>query len=232
MHRTREGPRRLSLWRLALLAGIGVIAVSLGFDRVPGIHACGIANPVITLEFVTTPADVLAQLPAFCRSEQVAAHRTALWLDALLFIPVYSAFLIVSLLALARENARAMRLAATGCAAVVVAAMLDEVEGFQLFRLLAENPPSQDTLALLVPAVRGKFALLGLAAALAGWLLIRRRGWRLAAGVGICGGALLSVTGLVTDTSLVMRGNSIAWLTLIVVAAICAFSRRAFLPRT
>jgi hypothetical protein len=232
VHRAREGARRLSLWRWALLTGIGVIAIGVGFDRVFGIHACGVPNPILALEFVTTPADVLAQLPAFCRAEQVDAHRFALWLDALVFIPVYAAFLILSLLALSREDPRATRLAATGCAAVVVAALLDEVEGFQLFRLLAENPPSQETIALLMPAVRGKFALLGLAGGLAGWLLIKRRGWRVFAGVGILGGALLSVAGLATDTSLVMRGSTIAWLTLIVVAAVGAISRPVLLPRT
>lgn len=221
----------MTLWRWALLAGIGVIAIGIGFDSVPGIHACGVSDPVIALEFVTTPGDLLAQLPAFCRAEQTDAHRTALWLDALVFIPVYSAFLIFSLLALSRENPRSTRLAATGCAAVVVAALLDEVEGFQLFRLLAESPPSPETIALLMPAVRGKFVLLGLAAGCVGWLLTRHGGWRIVAGVGIFGGALMSVAGLATDISLVMRGNTIAWLTLIVVAAIGAFSRPVLLPR-
>lgn len=230
MYRSGTGARRLTLWRWALLAGTGVIAIGIGFDRIPGIHACGIPNPVLALEFVTAPADVLAQLPGGCRNEQVAAHRSALWLDAMLFIPVYASFLILSLLALSKENARATRFAATGCAAVAVAALLDEVEGFQLFRLLVEIPPSQETIALLMPAVRGKFVLLALAAAIAGWLLIRRGGWRIIAGGATAGGALVSVAGLATDMGLIMLGNVIAWLTLFCVAAIGSFSRPVLLP--
>jgi hypothetical protein len=221
MHRAGGGARRLTLWRWALLAGIGVIIVSLAFDQVPGIHACGVPNPILALEFVTTPAELAAQLPAYCRTEQIAAHRTALWLDALVFIPVYAAFLILALFALLRDDPRARSLVASACAAVLVAALLDQIEGTQLFALLDGAPP----LALLWVAVRGKFVLLALATGIAGWLIMRGGGWRSIAGVVIFGGALISFAGLLGQVDLVMRGNSIAWMTLILFAAIRAFSR-------
>jgi hypothetical protein len=208
-------------WRWALLAGIGVIATMLTFDRVPGIHACGVPNPMLALEMVTTPAELTAQLAAHCRTEQIAAHRVALWIDALVFIPVYTTFLILSLLALLGDAPQAKRLVVAGCIAVLVAALLDQIEGVQLFALLDGASPG----ALLWVAVRGKFALLALAMGIAGWLLVRRGGWRSAAGVAIIGGALLTLAGLGGRTGLIMQGNSLAWITLILVAGVCAVSR-------
>ncbi len=217
----------MTVWRWAALAALGVIACVIGFAMIPGINACGTANdPILAFEFVISPDEVAALFPQDCRAVAAGAQRTGLLFDAFVFIPVYSAFLILSLVALRRE-ARGPGLAGAAIAAVLIAALLDQFEGVQLWRILADMPGTEDMISLLMPAVRGKFALLGLAVLAIGWLHVRAGRWRIGAGALIMLGALWSLFGLVSDYHRVSEGSALAWLALIVTTFVLAWRREA-----
>ncbi len=219
----------MTLWRWAALAGLGVIIIALAFGRIEGMHACAAGgDPILAFEFVTSPAEVARLFPDHCRAVHAAAQHKGLVLDALGFIPVYSAFLIVSLLALRRAAGRWERLLADiGISLTVIAALCDQFEGVQLFHILATLPGDQETINLLMPAVRGKFALLALALIVSGWLLVRTRGWHILPGVAIIGLALLSLSGLAGNHAMVLQGSSLGWFALIAVALIKSVRRAA-----
>jgi hypothetical protein len=219
----------MTLWRWAALAGFGVIVIALAFGRIDGMHACGAGgDPILAFEFVTSPAEVARLFPEPCRAVHAAAQHKGLVLDALGFIPVYSAFLILSLLALRHTAGSAeRRLAGLGIAMTVIAALCDQFEGVQLLHLLATLPGDQGTIDLLMPAVRSKFALLALALIVAGWLLVRARGWHILPGVAIFGLALLSLSGLAGNHAMVMQGSVLGWFALIAVALIKSVKRPA-----
>ena len=227
MHRTGKGARRVTLWRWAALFAIGVILCGIAFGRIAGIDACGVAaDPILAFEFVTNPSEVARLFPEHCRSVHVAAQYRGLLLDCLIFIPVYTAFLTFSLRAL-RHEARPFerRLAAAAIAMTFVAALSDEFEGVQLWRLLGALPGDQSIIDLLMPAVRIKFGLLALAVMIAGALLFRMRGWRILPGIAMIGGSALSLAGLLGEYEMVMQGSGIAWIALILTVFVSAAAK-------
>jgi hypothetical protein len=120
-------------WRLCAVAGLATLAASRGF---PPIQACGPthgAGPIIALELVRSPA-ALAELFGSqpCAGLFQAAELRASWWDALAFIPAYAAFPALGAWAL-RGAGRRLDLAAL--AILLLAALLDKVEGLILFRL-------------------------------------------------------------------------------------------------
>jgi hypothetical protein len=215
----------MTVWRWAAVAAIGVIACVFGFSSIPGIDACGTGgDPILAFEFVTSPTEVAALFPAYCRDVHASAQRTGLFLDGMGFIPIYSAFLILSFVALRREGGMlAQRLSGVGVGAVLVGALLDQFEGVQLYRILANLPGTPDMIALLMPAVRGKFFLLAVAVFLLGWLHFKRGGLRIPTGGLIMTGAVWSIAGLFVDHQWVARGSSLSWLVLIGTTTVMAF---------
>jgi hypothetical membrane protein len=209
----------MTLWRWASLAGLIALAISILFGMIPGIAACGLpGEPIINFEFVRTPAEVAALFPETCRAVHVAAQRQGLWLDALAFIPFYTAFLTLSLSALRREDREGVgKLVGLGSGMTIVAALCDEFEGIQLFHLLDGLPGTQATIDLLVPAVRLKFALLAIVITIAGYLHFRRPGWRKSAGAIIAVSGVFALVGLFHDRVWLMSANSVAWLVLFAV---------------
>ncbi len=204
----------MTLWRWTALAALGVIACAIGFGAVSGIEGCaGVANPIVVFEFVITPAQVEALFPYACRTAHIAAHTQALTLDHFVFIPVYAAFLILSLLALRREG---QRWTAVGIGAVIVAALCDWFEGRQLLAILAALPGDQATIDLLIPAVRAKFALLAGVVMLIGWLHIATGKWRAIAGAVMVVASFYALLGVALSVEWVMRGSGIGWIALIV----------------
>ncbi|QLC25450.1 hypothetical protein HFP57_10755 [Parasphingopyxis algicola] len=217
-------------WRCAG-AGLIVILVSLYFGMIPNIEGCapdiGADNlgSIIAFELVRTPVDVAALFGTPpCTEPFLAAMRHATWVDALLFIPAYSAFLICALIALRGYGGS---LAGVGIAAVAAAALFDQVEGFWLFMIMDSLPGSQGEINWLIPAVRAKFALLGVGAICIGVLLTRHKGMGFVFGAIIAlGGA--ATTALIVDDAygaLTIQGSAIAWLALFVVAFLYAIIR-------
>lgn len=211
----------MTIWRWAALAAVGVILCAIGFASIPDLGICKTSvEPILAFEFVRSPVEVMALFPAGCRDAAVEAQIVGLLLDCLVFIPIYSAFLILSLAGLRREQASPLIPAAI--AAVIVGALLDWFEGLQLWAILSNMPGTEETIALLMPAVRGKFLALALAVITIGWLHLRARNWRMVAGLAMIGGSLWSILGLLTDYHRVMQGSALAWLALIVTTLVLA----------
>lgn len=138
----------------------------------PGLTACGPTGglgPVIAFELTRSPAAASAIFGMEpCGSALIAGQRLGLLLDALGFIPAYTAFLCLGARAARREFARPV------IAALLVAGLLDEVEGGLLFLILRDFPGGQAVFDALFWVVRAKFMLLGLGTfAIALLLLIR-----------------------------------------------------------
>ncbi len=210
-------------WRWCLAAGLIAFLCSWGFGRIPGLTACGGGSelgPILAFEFARTPAEVAALFGAEpCRSTLVAAQRTGLLLDALGFIPAYTAFLCCAAWAVGRGLRKPL------IALLILAGLLDQVEGVLLWRTLAALPGDQATLDALGWAVRGKFLALGLGT-LGIALTLLTTGWR-AVPIGfalvIGTGAEVALADLFAGPSRwMMTGFTTAWVALLACAALGA----------
>ena len=219
----------MTIWRWAALAGLVALAISFGFGQIPGIHACGLpGDAILNFEFVKAPSEVAVLFPDHCRAEHVVAQRHGLWLDALGFIPTYTSFLILSLIGLRTEaGTAALRITGIGIGLTLIAALCDQFEGLQLFRILDDLPGTQATINMLMPAVRTKFGLLALVIMLVGWLHMQRSGWRKPAGAVIMIGGLWSLVGLFTQREWLLQGSAVAWLMLLLTNIILAIRKPA-----
>ena len=124
-----------------------------------------------------------------------------------------------------RERGPALALSGVVCA--LVAAIFDELEGVQLFSIIAHMPGEQVMIDWLIPYVRGKFALLALVVLAIGWLMARSGGWMRLAGLIVTIGGAVTMIGL-SDNSragLLGLGSAISWLMLIVIACIMVWRR-------
>jgi hypothetical protein len=208
------------------VAGLATLAASMGF---PPVDACGPTNgtgPIIAFELVRSPAQ-LAELfgPASCSSKFQLAQMLASWWDALAFIPAYAAFLALGAWALRGDTRRLWRIAA---AVLVVAALLDEIEGLILLRLAAHWQDPPDLFGALFFTVRPKFALLSL-----GSLLLAALAWRgpffgKVAAVLMATGGLVSLALLFIEphAPTMMNGHRYSWMALLALAAIGSFAPR------
>lgn len=205
------------LWRCAGF-GLLVILNSLYFGLVPDAEGCP-PHPelgaVIAFEIVRSPLDVAALFgEAPCTGPFTEAMRHITWVDAILFIPAYTLFLVSALIALRK---RAPAVAWVGIAAAVLAALSDQLEGVMLFRIMDDLPGRQGDIDWLILFVRAKFALLAVAAAAIG-LLIGRIGryWSIAAFI-ITVGAALTVYGVTDDAQarFLASGSAISWATIL-----------------
>ena len=216
----------MTTWRWAALVSLAFLAISLSFGAVPGMQACGVApEPILAFELVNTPAEVAALFPESCRAVHAAAQRQALWLDILTFVPVYSAFLILSLVALRRDGAGNAGLVRAAIAAVLVAALADQWENSRLLAILAALPGDQATIDALWPAPRLKFLLLALIAALIGWLHFSRGGWQRIVGVVALLGGLASAAGVFLEPHLMLGASAAAWLALVLASWVLAWRK-------
>lgn len=212
-------------WKWAALVSLAFMAMALGFGQVPGMQACGVVpEPIVAFELVGAPADVAALFPESCRAVHVEAHRMALWMDILGFVPVYSAFLVLCLVGLQRDGGAGSGLVRVGTAAVVVAALADQWENSRLLAILAALPGDQATIDALWPAPRLKFLLLAGVVAMIGGLLARGEGWRRYAGGVALAGGLASAAGVFFSPALMMAASLPAWLALVLSS--WAFARR------
>ncbi|RED17293.1 hypothetical protein [Parasphingopyxis lamellibrachiae] len=214
-------------WRCAG-AGLVTLAISYYFGEIPNIEGCAVdageasIGSIIAFELVRSPSDVAALFGADpCTASFLAAMRHATWVDALGFIPAYSAFLICALIGLRRYGGS---LSGIGVAAVAAAAVFDQIEGFWLFSIMDGLPGSQGEINWLIPAVRAKFLLLGVGAIVIGVLLTRRKGLGFLFGPIIALGGMMT-TALIADDryiALTVQGSAVAWLTLFLAALVYA----------
>lgn len=214
-------------WRCAG-AGLITLVIAYYFGEISNIEGCASdvsadnLGSIIAFELVRSPSGVAALFGAEpCTASFLAAMRHATWVDALSFIPAYSAFLICGLIALRRYGGS---LAGIGIAAVAAAAIFDQVEGFWLFSIMAELPGTQGEINWLIPAVRAKFLLLGVGAIAIGVLLTRRKGLGFLFGPIIALGGLGGAALIVADgyIGLTLLGSTVSWLALFIAALIYA----------
>lgn len=195
----------------------------------PPVHACGPthgAGPIIAFELVRSPA-ALAELfgAPGCARAFAAEQIRASWWDALAFIPAYAAFLALGAHAL-RNDAR--RLSRIAVAVLLIAALLDEIEGLILIELASHWWSPLNLFGALFLAVRTKFTLLGL-----GSLLLAALAWRGPA-LGKAGASILAAGGAVSlamlfadpHAPLMMLGHRYAWMALLALAAIGSINPR------
>ncbi len=206
-----------TLWRWAAAIGVIALLVSRGFDLFHGLAACVPSkNAILSLEYARVPADA-ARIVAnqSCR----AAQLSALWYDGLAFIPAYGAFLTFTALAAGGK------LKWPTVAAILVACISDEIEGLTLSAILAHLPGEPSHYAMLIPAVRIKFALLGLATLLIAGTLIRRRNWLVVPGAIVVAASSLALVSVTADARapLMMLAFAVAWAALVVTNLVMAF---------
>lgn len=216
----------MTIWRWATLAGLAVLAIATGFGMIPGIHACGLpGEPILEFEFVRSTADVLSRFPDHCRNVHLEAQENGLWLDALGFIPTYSAFLILTLIGLKREGGYAERLAGPAILLVLVAACSDQFEGAQLFGILGSFPGTQEIIDRLTPAVYLKFALLSVATFTIGAFHLHQASWRKLLGAFIALASIGSLYGLFYDRGAMGLANLIGWSAILVANIMLSFRK-------
>ena len=221
-------------WRGCAAAGIVAFICSASFGRIPGMVSCGPdggLGPIIAFEFARTPADVAALFGSEpCTATLVAAQKTGLLLDALGFIPFYTAFLIFAAIA-AGAQGPVRRVA---IAIFLLAAASDEIEGALLHAILRDLPGTTLLLQVLWWPVHVKFALLGLGTVQIGSLIGLKwaRPWpREIAGSLIFMGGFFALLCLFLINQWAMIGFTVAWVTLLIVALIASFWPSLFAAR-
>jgi hypothetical protein len=225
--------RTATAWRLCVLAGLVAFVVSWGFGQIAGLAPCGPTpgglGSIIGFELARTPAEIAAMFGAEpCRSRLAAAQIDGLWLDALAFIPAYTAFLVLAAAAACRGWLRKAVVAM-----LLVAAIGDEIEGLVMAGIMRALPGTVAQLGQLYWAVHIKFALLALATALIG-LAVLRGGSLLAAllGVVVWVGGMAAIYGFGhLPAPIMMTAFSYAWFALLATAIAASFAPGLFAGR-
>ncbi len=164
-------------YRLSLLFGLLVIALTLYSAMQPPVPVCGgLAKnytPIIAFELVRSTADlhaIFGAAPGACRTAIAGRMDFINTIDSVAFIPIYGAFLFFFFLA-----RRPSALANLGAALVVAACLADYVENYALFHLSAAPDTPGRWLTLLIWATETKWVGLGIANALGGLLIFNAR---------------------------------------------------------
>ena len=227
--------RPRTAWRLCVLAGLVAFVCSWAFGKIPGLIACGAFDgsgqlgPILAFELARTPGDVAALFGSgACRARLIGAQNTGLWLDALGFIPSYTAFLVLA--AIAASRGRAQR-AVVGM--LLIAGLSDEIEGLFMWRIMSDLPGTPTQLHGLWWAVHVKFALLAIGTTLIGLDLIRTtRLWPMLFGLIIAVGGAAAIYGFWSlPNAMMMAGFTYAWFAILVTAIVASFAASVFARR-
>lgn len=224
--------RPRTAWRLSVLAGLVAFACSFAFGKIPGLVACGTfagsgqLGPILAFELARTPGDVAALFGSgACRATLVGAQNAGLWLDALGFIPSYTAFLVLASIAASRG-----RVQRAIVAMLLVAGLSDEIEGLVMWRIIGDLPGTDGQLGALYWAVHIKFALLAIGTTLIGLELVRAlRLWPMLFGLVVTVGGAAAIYGFWSlPNAMMMAGFTYAWFALLVTAVVASFAAGVF----
>jgi len=227
--------RPRTAWRLSVLAGLVAFACSFAFGKIPGLVACGTfagsgqLGPILAFELARTPGDVAALFGSgACRATLVGAQNAGLWLDALGFIPSYTAFLVLASIAASRG-----RVQRAIVAILLVAGLSDEIEGAIMWRIIGNLPGTPGQLDALWWAVHIKFALLALATTAVGLALLGKfRLWPMLFGLIITVGGAAAIYGFWSlPNAMMTAGFTYAWFAILVTAIVASFAAGVFTSR-
>jgi hypothetical protein len=215
-----------------VLAGLVAFACSFAFGKIPGLVACGTYDgsgqlgPILAFELARSPGDVAALFGGgACRATFVAAQNTGLWLDALGFIPSYTAFLALAAIAASRGRLRLVIVTM-----LVIAGLSDEIEGVFMWRIMDTLPGTPGQLDALWWAVHIKFALLALGTTAIGLALLAKfKLWPMLFGLIVAVGGAAAIYGFWTlPNVMMMAGFTYAWFAILVTAIVASFVSGVF----
>ncbi len=216
----------MTIWRWAAVAALLTITVAFAFAAIPGIGACGATGSWVAFQKVSDVAAVNAMIRPDCAEAFVPALRQSMWLDSLVFIPVYAAFLALALCAL-RPLPRFVWPA--GIALLAIGLVADQVEGIRLLAILDALPGTQMMIDSANAATFAKKICLSLVTLMIGLLLVReRRAMRLLGAITALGGLAVVFASLGNSfgdagEQISQYGLLIAWLALAIVTGIKGF---------
>lgn len=224
-------------WRLCCVAGLLIVILTLVSAQQAPPRPCGglDANyaPIIAFELARNDADLQALFGSEddpCRAQMIARMDAINWIDALVFIPIYGAFLVFFFMGMQERNARLARI---GIQLAVAAIVTDYVENLCLMQLTPRLDASSVWMALLPWATGAKWLALGAIAAVAGLMFANVKPRKLL----IIGGpvAAISLLVLVTVIAALVQPASygpvlspavgVSWLILLLTALISALIR-------
>jgi hypothetical protein len=224
-------------WRLCCGAGLLIVLLVIVSAQQPAPVPCGGLQPtyapIVAFELARTEADLSAlfgELGDPCRATLIQRVDAINWVDVLVFIPIYGAFLALFFLGM-RE--RHERFAGVGLKLVLVAVVTDYLENLCLMQLTPQLDASSVWLKLLPWATGAKWLALGAAAGVAGLIYasVKPRKW-LVVGVPlavIC--LLVFAVAVITQINPAKYGPmlspaiGISWLIFLITAAIGAVKK-------
>jgi hypothetical protein len=218
----------LNAFRICIGAAVVVVLVSIYFAVTAPVACGGLAQgyaPVVAEELARTTADLHAIFgdPGACRSALMVKLNLVTWIDSLLFIPAYGAFLLFFFLGLVPRDEQS---AFIGFVFGAVAVVADYAENICLFQVTGAPDVAGIALAILPWATGIKWICLGLCGMMGGAILIERGGENYPAAAA-CGLALIgSVLGIVNPHLFahdLPSAIALSWLVFVVVAVRGAF---------
>lgn len=164
-------------WAIATaLAGVAALATTIAFRLLPEVTSAGACMPadaVVRFEFARTLADINAifgPVGGACRDKAIVAMDATNTLDTRLYIPSYTAFVVLAALFLGRGKLRAPVLVAAAAGLGALAA--DYVETISLLDYTPRLTPTPGQLAVSSTAAWTKFALLGVNGLALAWVCL------------------------------------------------------------
>jgi len=212
-------------FRISLITGVLVIVLSALNALQPRVPACGAlaANypAIIAFELARSTKDlhaIFGDAPSACRIAVAARMDYINWIDTLVFIPLYGAFLLFFFLGVRVRN---RRLAHVAAAITIVACLADYVENYCLFHLSAA-PDGGGWLKLLMFTTETKWIALGIVGVLGAaslWEGGRWLGWLagLFCGIGLVA-SLISLFNPALVGPYLLNAIALGWLTFFAVA--------------
>jgi hypothetical protein len=205
----------MTRWRWAALAAVATILTGLSFGLVPASDGCRAvaAHPWADFQQIGS-VEAARKLIGACGADRL---RRGMWIDALAFIPAYSAFLLAVLWA-ARPS---QNIAQWVLVLLAVGVIADQVEGFRLLALIDADGGTSAMVAVANRATIAKEMFLALATGTVGWALSGHRDWRRVAGLAAATAAAIAAAAALMHVPSAMF-MLLAWLILATVALVGA----------
>lgn len=219
-------------FRLSLAAGLIALAFSIASVLQESAPPCGGLPknyaPIIAFELARTQADldaIFGTQPDTCRADMIAAMDSINWIDVLMFVPVYGAFLIFCFAGLRTRDGT---FATAALAASVIAIVSDYAENASLMNLTPALDAASPWFAMLPWATGVKWLALGAGCALAAMMLGWRAPRRILPALLCVPGFLISVAAVIDPARFgpwLGAAIGLGWLALLAIAAMGAFAR-------